>query len=470
VDEIQSEAGREPDTAPHEGIRCSCGWSSGHSDDSEHHTDDDAGRHTGDSKRQVGVIAGEDATTRQLTTGGKGLGRYLLAASGLVIVLVCLPPLLFLQIAHSPDWGQFWSAAAQPYATFGAGIAAITAGGLAFWNGERSRKFDRENQAVSNEKETRRDLHARFSAAATQLSEDDSLIRQAGVYALSALADDWAALDDPGQQRVCVDLLSNYLRSAHERSRDADSDRAVRQTIMEVTAEHHARTGRTHWCHIDLNDADLSSLLLANMNLRGVNFENANLSSANLIFADMIGARLRGANLSSADLTATDFTNADLTLADLQGAQLRRTKFVSAALFGSNLASTFILERADGPVSSDKLNELIEQAPSFTNAYLMGARLVDCNLTGARFDSARMEAADLTNATLVHASLKAARLELADLRGADMTGADLTGITLSGTHIDSGTNWPHESGLPVDEYGQPLGTVSHLPAEELLPD
>lgn len=61
--------------------------------------------------------------------------------------------------------------------------------------------------------EAARTLRDRYTAAAEQLGSDSFAVRLAGVYALSALADDWAAVGNPSERQISVDLLCVYLRT-----------------------------------------------------------------------------------------------------------------------------------------------------------------------------------------------------------------------------------------------------------------
>ena len=101
-----------------------------------------------------------------------------------------------------------WDIIAQPLATLGAGIAAIIAAWIAWFNGRQTRKQDKE-----------RALRERFTSIVEILSfENEDLIkREAGAYALAALADDWADFykDDPKsalqEQQVCLNILTSQL-------------------------------------------------------------------------------------------------------------------------------------------------------------------------------------------------------------------------------------------------------------------
>src|SRR3546814_14177242 len=85
-------------------------------------------------------------------------------------------------------WDGFWQVAAQPFATVLGGLAVLCGGALALYNGRETRDHDKclaeqENNRVTalaapdHERETVKELNARFSAAAIQLGDDKSAIR-----------------------------------------------------------------------------------------------------------------------------------------------------------------------------------------------------------------------------------------------------------------------------------------------------
>ncbi|MEB3024199.1 pentapeptide repeat-containing protein, partial [[Mycobacterium] crassicus] len=109
-----------------------------------------------------------------------------------------------------------------------------------------------------------RQLRARFSQAAEHLAHPSPAVRMAGVYAMAALADDWASRGFTSEVQVCIDVLCGYLRLPYDPEHGADhqrkvvvthvgtdgqkaqekhfefrhNDRQVRQTIVRVIASH----------------------------------------------------------------------------------------------------------------------------------------------------------------------------------------------------------------------------------------
>ncbi|UJH71825.1 hypothetical protein [Ornithinimicrobium sp. INDO-MA30-4] len=86
---------------------------------------------------------------------------------------------------------------------------------------KNEQKKDREKADLDRgnaERERVRGLRDRFTTAAGQLGDESAAIRLAGVYAMSALADDWLTQDEPAEAeaQVCVDVLCAYLRTPRD--------------------------------------------------------------------------------------------------------------------------------------------------------------------------------------------------------------------------------------------------------------
>ena len=96
---------------------------------------------------------------------------------------------------------------------------------------------------AADDRDRTRLFNERFSAAAEQLGSDRAGVRQAGIYSMEGLADDWPA----GRQK-CIDVLCALARRGHalEPAPDApiedrlawDDDRQFRHAIMRVVAAH----------------------------------------------------------------------------------------------------------------------------------------------------------------------------------------------------------------------------------------
>jgi hypothetical protein len=78
-------------------------------------------------------------------------------------------------------------------------------------------------------------LRDRYTTAAQQLGDLSPAVRLAGVYAMSALADDWSICGRKLEVQTCIDVLCAYLRTPSPHAGgDASSmaEREVRQTII----------------------------------------------------------------------------------------------------------------------------------------------------------------------------------------------------------------------------------------------
>ncbi|MFD9663444.1 pentapeptide repeat-containing protein [Rhodococcus sp. NPDC059968] len=268
-----------------------------------------------------------------------------------------------------PGDTQWWDIAAQPIATFLAGVGAIGAGYLAFRNGEKSRALDTQHHKETTEGGRESGLRDRYTTAAGQLADDSPAIREAGTYALAALGDDWLRFGDStgrtdlafAEIQVCLNLLSSYLRANRQMIEETPTgvqafnrdEFSVRRSIIRVLGDRNAQwralvdvwveAGRlppdTKHLMIDLEGANL-----ATMHLAGIDLSRQNLSRVNLSGADLFGAKLSGANLQSADLTGranlhrADLSEAALVHTDLTGARLERTKLTGSLTFGMNIS------------------------------------------------------------------------------------------------------------------------------------
>ncbi|WP_211439575.1 pentapeptide repeat-containing protein [Corynebacterium glutamicum] len=142
-----------------------------------------------------------------------------------------------------PDWVKGWtlsdldmSVAAGPLATILSASGVIVAAGIAFRNGEKNRNQEKKHQEEAAKRETERSLRDRFFKITETLSEGSEYVkREAGVYALIALADDWAAFhrDDPDaaqrEQQTCLNVITGQLRdplSADSSQAHSDSETA----------------------------------------------------------------------------------------------------------------------------------------------------------------------------------------------------------------------------------------------------
>lgn len=343
-------------------------------------------------------------------------------------------------LAYRYHWQGFWKGAGQPFATVFGGMAALAAGSLAFYNGERQRaseaekwEIDRATEESKREdakaeadrqhrRELARDLRARFTTATSQLADPQATIRRSGAYAMAALADDWKiSFDDDTERQVCIDVLCGYLTTANPTFCDQEdsagdaypgADAAVRTTILQLLSRHRGTTEpRTSWenATYDLQMADLRSLRMT-----GLNLARADLTGAFLTDSDFSGPRngpgavLNGAKLSNANLTRTRLNRAQLQDVNLTGADLSHTNLDRSNLTGAELFRANMYRAS--------LNRATLNDASLTEANLSRADLTRCNLQDAR----------LAEATLIGARLGDANLHGANIRGADFAEAVFT--------------------------------------------
>ncbi|MGW0358516.1 pentapeptide repeat-containing protein [Nocardia nova] len=312
----------------------------------------------------------------------------------------------------------------QPLATFLAGAGALTAGVLAYLNGERSRaltathhRADAERERARHKEDSHRaresDLRIRYTTIATQIGNESAAIRQAGAYALTALADDWHVFGEDDERQVCINLLQWYLRvPLPEDSTPDPSEREIRQTVVDTLVKRrrrpndHPKSWRS--CAMSLSQVSLPHCTLSQLDLSNFDLNSADLRKADLSWANLYDAYLFGADLTEANLIWANLTKANLSWAKLAHADLGRAKLV-----GANLTSAYVL------------------GTDLTEADLTGADLTDANLQGADLREANLTGADLSDADLREADLTDADLQGADLRGADLRGANLAGTDLT---------------------------------------
>ncbi|MBF6339178.1 pentapeptide repeat-containing protein [Nocardia abscessus] len=219
-------------------------------------------------------------------------------------------------------------------------------------------------------------LRDRYTAIAAQLAHDSPAIRQAGVYALSALADDWHAFGEDQERQVCIDLLQWYLRVPFPGPDDSAKpdlpEREIRQTIVGIITErrHRPLDDPRSWAsnlislkqvslprcrlHVNFPDTDLTGADLTGADLSETNLVGANLSEATLAGADLTYANLYSAKLTRADFTHANLAGADLTYANLHGAKLagadvsraylHRADLTAVDLAGTDLSEAYLAD------------------------------------------------------------------------------------------------------------------------------
>jgi hypothetical protein len=199
----------------------------------------------------------------------------------------------------------------------------------------RSKESRRVQELVEQrQSDAERELRARFSQAVALLSDPDrATTRQAGVYALGALADDWDNFGRPDERQVCIDVLCGYLRSAWDTSGEgAEDEKRIRSAAFDLIGTHlRPRSGAKNW-----NGAAF--------NLRGVtlgfevNLRNIRLTSGVL---DLRGAQFLGA---TGNFAGSTFAGGSLQLDNsrFNESQLRFEHCVFSGAEISFTASRFI--------------------------------------------------------------------------------------------------------------------------------
>ncbi|NUT92010.1 MAG: pentapeptide repeat-containing protein [Saccharothrix sp.] len=174
------------------------------------------------------------------------------------------------------------------------GLGAVVALAVAY----RRQQVSEAAHLIATWQEDRDDtkfLNERYGKAAEQLGHDSFAVRLAGVYAMGALADDWAA-----QRQTCVDVLCGYLRTPYP---DGDpTEREVRQAILTTLLD---RSSRSEWRGVDMDfrGADLEDLDLSERTLHGdFSFDFARFRGTVTDFSEAVfrgGATFRGATFEA---------------------------------------------------------------------------------------------------------------------------------------------------------------------------
>jgi uncharacterized protein YjbI with pentapeptide repeats len=181
----------------------------------------------------------------------------------------------------------------------------------------------------------------------------------------------------------------------------------------------------------DLTDADLTAADLSEARCASTNFTGAALFGANFAKADLRGAKLIRADLRGASLRAADLTGADLFDADLRDgtiAQRTRDGDLKTVVVDSAASDLVGARMVNANLSQAKLSGAIAQHTDFTDSLMRNCKLVRADLRNAVMDGVNLEGADLSGADLRGASLKNAILTDADMSLVETAGADMTGM------------------------------------------
>lgn len=274
----------------------------------------------------------------------------------------------------------------QPWATLIAGVAVLISAAIAASVAAYSRGQAEKHFQASHSLEVTGALRDRYTTSAAQLAHESAAIRLAGVYALAALADDWAQNGNENERQVCIDLLRAYLRTIQPRSADRPSSTVGASDPM-----------------IDEAELEVRKTIVLTINGRRMLSPSDPRSWASL-----------DCSLARTDLRGLDLTQQDFSRVSFKGANLASTKFAHSDLTRANLSGA-----------------------DLTKSFLLGSILYRADLKFAR----------LNDATLINANLNEAEMDFTSLRGAFLGGAKLAGVDLSGVDLDgvrhsSSTVWP----------------------------
>ncbi|MFJ4286846.1 hypothetical protein ACIPY0_14500 [Paenarthrobacter nicotinovorans] len=177
------------------------------------------------------------------------------------------------------------------------------------------------------------DLRSRYAKAAEQLGHTKAAVRLAGVYAMTALSDDWLGIGNPQQQKVCVDVLCAYLRMPYDPAEAEQGEKEVRLTIFGVIREKlQDLNSPSSWCRMAL---DFTGAVIEGGGLSGAVMRGTILFD----YARFIGSfKIEGADLRHC---TTSFTNADMEQGNLsfKGSSIRNSavSFSNARFSGAKV-------------------------------------------------------------------------------------------------------------------------------------
>lgn len=332
----------------------------------------------------------------------------------------------------------------QPEATFFTAIILLLSAAAAFVASMLNRKSMDRATNLTHEREVSSNQHDRFTKIAEQLSKSEESIQLAGVFGLSALADEWQANKNFTQRNVCVELLCAFLR-AHDTLKGSS---AVHASLISVI--------RTH-CQIEAEYKWPASI---------INLTKADLSHADLSGVDLAGAMLDEAIFTQAKLESANFTNTSLYKVQFNRAKLEDADFTEAFVLQSN----FLLAN---------LNESIWQnasvwgadfrGASFHEAVFIGATMgvgdaEDENSLAANFSQAKMIGVDFSGANMqssIFSDPSSGISTLFALRGGLHQGPNSSSNKLKLVKQDEKTAWP--AGFNVEQIAAHQSTVGTPP-------
>lgn len=396
-------------------------------------------------------------------SGNRSIPRKaLFGILGGLLAVLSVPPAIFALGAKDPNWGEFWLRAGQPYATLTAGVAALSAGALAYWNGDQSRRQTEyverikwsqadAHEAHRRESEKRSALHDRFTKAVEALANESIVIRLAGANIVASICDEWVAVGNSHESRVCLEVLIGYLR--HPRSaRTADPmENALLSAIVVIVSK---RLVKGRWPGDDSAQlADLSSLDLSNLDLAGIRLDGCKLTGLNASGANLVRATFVGSELDDADFTAADMRWADLSRSTGNRAIFQSSTWLQTDFRQAKLDACVIRLVNGAPTRGDLKGEYLSSFNWETRASFKRARMVACEidsstLTGVDFTGAVMTAARISATVFSESIFKDTHLKFSHIRMCNFSGANMADLAedkygrFSAIRSDSLTYWP----------------------------
>ncbi|WP_165979712.1 pentapeptide repeat-containing protein [Kocuria rosea] len=394
-----------------------------------------------------------------------------------------------------------WFSRATAFGAMIAGAFALTAAWLAYHGVKQTIRSAEDREAETRSSTDRRELdsrravdarerekarHERFTTTVTQLASEHSMVRMGGLFAMSALADEWerearrliresdsdastmwasreaawaAAMErralaqqelsqyweatfisgeaDPQTEKQLDDLEARLIQ-AHDEAQEASQAYTLTQDTVPLAAKD-AVTHRDNCMELvtaylrtsldSLHTQDVTEATDDRPQPETVEESEPETRAA----ATTIVIRHTGIdatypwptqqiNLNRAQLRGVDLSNADLEGANLREVSLHNADLSSANLKGADLRWATL--------TGSDLSEANLEGANLSKATLTNAYLPEANLQAARLNHAHLAGADLQEATLKLAGLAGAYLVGASLAGASLDGADLSGATL----------------------------------------
>ena len=183
------------------------------------------------------------------------------------------------------------------------------------------------NLLLTYQAQQTKESNDRFANALSRLPDREFAVRLGGVYAMSAVDQDFR-----GFHQSVIQVLAAFARSQSRdiecaNRKDPNPDEKTSMKCVDVQAAISFLASRDPGKDPPNWNLDLRELRVAGAELDRASFRNGKLSLAEITFSSMTKSDLRGADLSDGDFTFTDFTGSHL-----EGADLRRARFRGAVL------------------------------------------------------------------------------------------------------------------------------------------